>query len=402
MINKVSEEWSQVNGGLEGMSQPESEDLERILGQVRGVRSVLKRMCDVSVTRTSLKSAVREALLPIIREHRDELFPEIVELRERLAASDGGKESLESMRDLADIGEASGEATREFRDRLAGFESRIERLAEMESRIRSDVSQLDERVTAQSDAQRRNLDGIQEELRGGVRSVEEKVRQVEESLGQLEESVPETARGAAGEVEQRLRKEIETMMEQLSGKLTEFEEVLRRIEELVPRREALESIERRLAGLESTFESVAGRVESIDSLTPDLRGLGEKLANVREEVREIGAGLDRTTEGVSGAREALGGRLDELQRVLEAGIERWDSDQSRVLERLTTFRDSLRDQVLALGQQMSTAQKGLWGKITKKDPALKLSANDIDDLSGKLEGIISGLEAVIARKQERS
>jgi hypothetical protein len=36
--------------------------------------------------------------------------------------------------------------------------------------------------------------------------------------------------------------------------------------------------------------------------------------------------------------------------------------------------------------------------VGKKDPGLKLSRDDWDKLAGKIEGIISGLESVLAKK----
>ncbi|MBN1443817.1 MAG: hypothetical protein JXA90_13990 [Planctomycetes bacterium] len=398
MIHKVSEQWNKIEGDAKQVEKPETEELERVLGQIRSVSKVLKRMCEVSVTRTSLKNAVREALLPIIREHRDELFPEIAEINElkrRLAIAES---------EAAASAAAQPALPPEFRERLESFESRIAKIAELETRIQGDFTQLGERIDKEGESRRRDLAELKEslgqELQSGALSVEEKIGKVQEYLRQLETSIPQAAEKAAGEVETRLRREIEAMVEELGGKLSEVEEILRRIEEFVPRKEALEAVDRRLASLESTFERVAGQVESIESATPEVRSLGDRFADLRRQISDVTDRLSVTTEGVTSSRDALAARLDELQHVLRDGIDRWESDQSTMHERLSSLRDTLRDQLQGMGQQVAGAQASFWGKITgKKEPGLKLSAQDFDDLSSKLEGIIGGLEAIIARKK---
>ena len=93
--------------------------------------------------------------------------------------------------------------------------------------------------------------------------------------------------------------------------------------------------------------------------------------------------------------------LDDLGLALKDVVSRWESDQSAMTERLGRLRDSLRDQLKDFNFQVEGEQKGLWNKLRgNKDPGLKLSSEEFDNLSGKLEGIISGLETVISKKDE--
>ncbi len=70
-------------------------------------------------------------------------------------------------------------------------------------------------------------------------------------------------------------------------------------------------------------------------------------------------------------------------------------------QRLGNLRDSLRDQLADFNQQVEDEQKGFWSKLRgSKDPGLTLSSEEFCSLSGKLEGIITGLDTVISKKKE--
>src|SRR5690606_21898595 len=410
------------------------EELETILRQVVGVRDVLRKMCQVSVTRTSLREAVREALLPILREHRDELFPELAEIQKRLDAVEAyeavhGAPAAAADRPASD-GAAPDAFRREFFERLAGFESRIEQLAAiearhqaieashqaieertkklsdaldvratrdelggLETRIREDLEERTESLSAalENRATREELGGLEtrlredleerveslsaaledratreelgsletrvrgdleerdeklgseireevarglaeletrrearlvemrekldEELRSSVMSVEEKIERVRSYLEDIQTSIPETARAAAGEVESRLREEIESMVVQLSERLNEVRELLEKVDrEVAPGRTLLESLDTRLERLEKALHAVSERVEGIDNVTPEIRAIGTRFAEIRKQVEDA----TRTLETASGdVRLTLGTRLDDLRRALE-------------------------------------------------------------------------------------
>ena len=101
MIRKLTDQWGEIEKGIRPMERSntgesgsararhtDTKQLQAIVSQIGNVRDALRTMCKVSVTRQSLKSAVREALFPVIQEHRDELFPEVVELRRRLGLAE--------------------------------------------------------------------------------------------------------------------------------------------------------------------------------------------------------------------------------------------------------------------------------------------------------------------------
>ncbi|MEM7231338.1 MAG: hypothetical protein AAF517_04150 [Planctomycetota bacterium] len=433
--------------------------MENILGEIVGVRDVLKKMCKVSVTRTSLKNAVREALIPVIEEHRDQLFPEIVELRERLAQADDDPTALDPYRGTATSASQveAAAATDDFVQRLKDFEARIERLSELDTKFQDDLSTLETRQSEQFDRLASDIsslegrssgqvddlkatfkselegefkhgikseirdefdaklggefkDGfkaelkqeLEEQLQSERLSVDEKVAKVQDYLTQLESTMPQVAKDAAGEVESRLRAEIESMVEQLTEKMGEVKAVLDRLESFVPRKEQLEAVGQRLDSLEASFAKVADQVGSIDSavvstMAPEIASLNDRFSSLRTQITDATDSLQQTNGEV---KSALSSRLGDLQSVLQDGITRWERDQSEMQERLTGLRDSLRDQLSGLSDQVATDKGSLWDKISgKKEAGVKLSGEAFDDLSTKLEGIIGGLEKVISKKK---
>jgi hypothetical protein len=237
--------------------------------------------------------------------------------------------------------------------------------------------------------------GLERDLREGLLSQAEDVSRrflgVREELGR-----------SGAELEARLRKEVEDMMEALAGKVAELQGTLGRVEGLVARRDELRSVDDRLARLEEGFSRVASHVESIDSLTPELRLLGEKLLGIRVQLGAVDEGIGQAGRGVGDLREVLSARVGDLHALVEAGIQRWEADQSQMLDRLSAIRDTLRDQLRDVGERAESLQPSLWGKLTgRKDESLKLSREEWDRLSAKIEGIISGLESILARRQEK-
>ena len=96
-------------------------------------------------------------------------------------------------------------------------------------------------------------------------------------------------------------------------------------------------------------------------------------------------------------RGSLGQGLSEVKSLVDAGIQRWEADESQALERISAMRDTLRDQLQAAGAQVKG--EGLWNKITGKQAGLKLKREEWDMFSSKVESIISGLESILAKKR---
>jgi chromosome segregation ATPase len=205
------------------------------------------------------------------------------------------------------------------------------------------------------------------------------------------------------EFEVRLRKEISEMLEHLTFQFGELKEMLSRVEEMVPSRlERLGAeVDQRLGRIEESFGKVSDQVRHLDSTTSEFEGMGTRFKELGERAASAQQELNRNTEGVEEIRTTLGSRLDELEGVLQQVISRWESDQSEMSQRLGNLRDSLRDQLADFNQQVEDEQKGFWSKLRgSKDPGLTLSSEELCSLSGKLEGIITGLETVISKKKE--
>ena len=179
--------------------------------------------------------------------------------------------------------------------------------------------------------------------------------------------------------------------------------MLSRVEEMVPSRlERLGAeVDQRLGRIEESFGKVSDQVRHLDSTTSEFEGMGTRFKELGERAASAQQELNRNTEGVEEIRTTLGSRLDELEGVLQQVISRWESDQSEMSQRLGNLRDSLRDQLADFNQQVEDEQKGFWSKLRgSKDPGLTLSSEELCSLSGKLEGIITGLDTVISKKKE--
>jgi hypothetical protein len=176
--------------------------------------------------------------------------------------------------------------------------------------------------------------------------------------------------------------------------------MLSRLETLLPRREVLEAVDSKLGRLEEGFSRVSAQVDSIDSLTPELRGLEGRFESLADQLAGVLAGVGEAGRGLGTLRDTLDTSHSELRSLLNAGIRRWEEDQSQMLERLTAIRDTLRDQLQRIGEQAAGQGKGLWGKLTGRgEGGLRLTREESDQLAGKIEGIVSGLDAILARKR---
>lgn len=400
MIKKVSEQWEAVDGDADSLRNSNKQELKSVADKVGEVRQALRSMCKASVTRTTLKEAVSTALEEILRERGEELVTSIPGLQERLAGSDatsqaGAAEAMASVDQL--------------RERLDAIEAKVslvvesgdERLGAFDSQIRDELSRVSDDVTGL----RSHIDGVDNQVRDELNLVSNGIVEIKKGLGELEESVPETAKSVLSELEFRLRKEISEMIEQLTLYVGELKEMLGRVEERTPSRAMLESmgadVSQRLERIEQSFSRVSTQVEHIDSTTPVIENMGESFRQLHEQTASAQLELNRNTEGVEEIRVTLGSRLDELEGVLREVLGNWDSDQSEMAERLSTLRDSLRDQLKDFHQQVEGEQTGIWNKLRgNKEPGLRLSGEEFGSLSGKLEGIITGLETVISKKKE--
>ena len=383
MIKKISEQWDGMEEDLDRLGNSDGPQLQSVARKVGDVREALQSMCKASVTRTTLKDAVREVLVALIEERGGELFS-------GLEGSQDGQ--MASASDIAEV----KESVAELRAKLDAIESRV---GEVDSSFddRLGVIQLD--LTDVRSA----VDGAGLQVRDELGIVSERVMEIEEGLGELEESVPETAKAVMTEFEVRLRKEISEMLEHMTFQFGELKEMLSRVEEMVPSRlERLGAeVDQRLGRIEESFGKVSDQVRHLDSTTSEFEGMGTRFKELGERAASAQQELNRNTEGVEEIRTTLGSRLDELEGVLQQVISRWESDQSEMSQRLGNLRDSLRDQLADFNQQVEDEQKGFWSKLRgSKDPGLTLSSEELCSLSGKLEGIITGLDTVISKKKE--
>ncbi len=479
MINRLSDEWKRVESRVadeasEGSTEPDVQDVSEILQQIGGVREVLKKMCQVSVTRTTVRKAVRDALIPVLKEHKAELFPELAEieaLRKHLGRRSGGGFRLFG---------ADAKVTDELRERIDAFEARVREIADLGSSVETTVEQLGGRIgdvdghiqelrgRLQDSEGRANVTGSRlEAIQGRVESVEDGVAKTRGDLDakvgeattqwaarleELSDRVDSDARlgdefrSAAGErldsiedrlersderhdrtderlgqingrigqveghvsrvelrleeIETALRKEIDDMTQGLMEKFALVRDILARVESDMPHKDAVSTANERLQGLQERVETMAERVENIDSVTPQVRGLGTQFDDLRSRIGTLSTQVDRNGDNLGELEGEFRARLEQLTSLLSAGIDRWESDQSFALERLTVMRDTLRDQLHRVGEQVDDAQTSLLGRLVKRDAGVKMSRGEWETMAGKLEGIVAGLEGVLAKRRE--
>ncbi|MCH2583106.1 MAG: hypothetical protein MK133_18135, partial [Planctomycetes bacterium] len=232
MIQKISDQWDGVEKDVDRVGSPEGQQLEAVAQTVKDVRTALHTMCQASVTRTTLKEAVREVVVSLIEERGDELFPELKDLQGRLAQAEAGQGSTE----VSSAGVAGvRESVDERRARLDSIEARAGELG----------TSLDEGLgVLQLDVNevRAVVAGTGRQVNDELEVISEMIMDIEEGLVQLKQSIPETAKTVMGELEVRLGKELSEMMEQLTAQIGELKEILGRVEESVPSTGMVESL----------------------------------------------------------------------------------------------------------------------------------------------------------------
>jgi chromosome segregation ATPase len=298
---------------------------------------------------------------------------------ERLAAFDDRFEAIGlRLQELADsVGEVNF--------RAAGIDERLGACDEGRLALEGDVRRT-ESIRADMDELRTSIEG---QLRSGLLVLEDRIAGVRSGLEGLiagvESAIPAVVSRKSSELEEKLRKEIDEMVHSVVRKLEELKNTLGRMEETLPRRDEVRSVDEKIGRMEERLGVLSDHVRNIDALTPELRTRGGKLLELREELGSMGGSVT--------------GGLGDLRTMLESGIARWEEDQSQMVERLSAIRDSLRDQFQTVAEHVQ-GQANIWDKIKgKKEGTLKLSKDDWERLSAKIEGIISGLESVLARKR---
>lgn len=487
MINRVSEDWREVERAARTAGNMSADQVDSLMRSISAVTAALRKMCEVSVTRTTLAAAVKEALPPILQDGGPQLFPglyeEVARLRAKVedvaaAVAESGSRAEVSATEAAEREARERDAReaieagfrREIAARLEDFEARVRRLSEFDEELRSvkdGMDEVDARVgalgarlsalegraeredSAVADAARR-LEGVAGEVReveGRVRGVEGRLEStaasLEARLDELARSVQaaneETARKSAelearreaaladlrSNLEDKLRGGLLVVEERIEGARTYFAGLLSKLEASVPGTvtretaalesrirkeiedvvhtldEKLSDLRRMLAGLDSRLETVSGRIESFEFLGPSIRSIEAELGELERTLGAISSEVGASGRGIADLGSAVSGGLGDLKAMLELGIQRWEADQSEMLERLSAIRDTLRDQFRKVSEQVTEQSRSLWGKITGRgEGGLRLSREDWEQLAGKMEGIISGLEAVLAKRRD--
>ena len=148
------------------------------------------------------------------------------------------------------------------------------------------------------------------------------------------------------------------MVQALMEKFSALHDLMKRMEQSMPHKSAvstanerLHRLEERLQAVASKVENVSSKVESIDAVTPEVRGMGRQFDQVRDRLSSLSSDVSDAGGRLGSLEGELSQQITELSSLLQAGISKWETDQSYTLEQLSVMRDVLRDQLRTVGQE---------------------------------------------------
>ena len=141
----------------------------------------------------------------------------------------------------------------------------------------------------------------------------------------------------------------------------------------------LNDFNERLGRIEDSFLKVSDQVRHIDSTTPEIESLEAHFTQLRDQVASAQAELDRNSQGVVAIGGAFGSRLDDLEGILQELIDKWESDQSELAQRLSQLQGFQSDELNNFNERL--------GRI--EDSFLKVSdqVRHIDSTTPAIESL---------------
>jgi chromosome segregation ATPase len=192
-------------------------------------------------------------------------------------------------------------------------------------------------------------------------------------------------------------------MEQIEEKVTLLVDMVGQIQSGIPSRQLFEGLDDRLGKIEGRFRTVSDQIAAWEESLAELKLLGEQLAGIRGEVGGLGADLNSSSKESSELLNVFSRKIQDLQDLLRAAQERWESDRSNTRQRLSDLRDSLRDQLRSVVDRSEGAGQGpiqLLGKLlARPDGGLRLGLEEWERLRTRLTSVIDGLEALLTEKR---
>ena len=407
--SELLDEIARRHSQLESKFVPVAESSRSLLARFVDLESAMPAAIDrrAATSESTLRSELSDV--------SEKLGAALAQLRSALPDAIEKRAAATEERFRTDLGSLEGRVKKDVTSREASlrgeFKSGVEtarqgldvRLAQLRQSLTEAVLDLEKKHASAIASLK---DGMERRVKEGLETLEGALSRSRDELSgmlqRLEASVPVTAEGKTRELEEKLQGEIDAMVDTLTGRVAELRDMLARVEGLIPRRESVDALDGRLARLEDRISKVATQVESIDSLTPEMRTIADRFASLRQQVSEVSHDVATAGRGVTSMNDVVAKGLTDLEGVINAGISRWETDQSHMLERLSAIRDTLRDQLRSVGEHVGTSRSGLLGRLTgKKDGDVHVPKDEWDHVSTKLEGILSGLESILSKKPKR-
>jgi chromosome segregation ATPase len=386
-----------TNGrGLWGVTRRLDQDLAVLKNQIRQ---------DLEGTAARSGSTVQGRLIEIdgrvseVRLQASDLASRVeavkAEIESRLQAlGAAGETAARGLQDLTSADDNLAEGLKDLEGRLLERVSSLETAAgsrreALESGLRQSLAAVETRLT---EAQGR----LEAELGKRVEALTGRLgRELSERVGRIEAALPELR--ALGD---RLRKEMAKTMEQLEEKINSVVDMLGQIQSGLPPRQLFEGLDERMGKIETRIRSVSDQLDGFQGALPEVRVLGDQLGAIRGEVSGLAGEVQTSEKEVREAWDHFGRRVQDLQDLLRAGVERWEESRQDLRQRLVDLRDLLRDQLRMAGEQAGGEAASFWGKlIGKADGGLRFDPASWDRFRGRLETIVQGIEGLLVENR---
>ncbi len=311
---------------------------DSVMGMIAGVEeriSQLKRMHDEHRKATEQLDAERRAFeaereqVVSDREHLEQLAKELADREESTAQRE---QTFEAQREEVEA------KLRELSDREARFEAQESETRNLADRLERERSELQERMTR-----------VQAEADARWARIDERQARLEDLQSGIDERLEEAQRRDAELIERE-------------SKLREMNVSSDRVEELENRLQQREKIvaELRDQAEKSDAELVAARDAMLRAggATEQLGEARRECAELREQVKDLNAQLDRATGGNEELEESRE-RIDHLEAELEVAQAKVTQTSESAAEKVATERensDRLRAELIELAEARDEAQ----------------------------------------------
>lgn len=192
-------------------------------------------------------------------------------------------------------------------------------------------------------------------------------------------------------------------MRALIEKLEELGRRLGGVEDSLASRHSMRSFDEKLALLDAQLAGLAGNLEALHVLAPCLGTLGGRLAALRLDLGRLTSEVGGRDRGIDELKNVWGAHVARFRTIVEEGLKRWAGDQSQVLDRLSSIRNILRDEIRQISKQVDESEPALWKKVTGREPgSLKVTNAEWRHLAANLEEIVFSLESILGTKPASS